>query len=310
MQQRMPPLNALKAFEAAARTGGYVPAARELGVSPSAVRQEGRNLELFFDKQRFQRYHNRITLTDAGIAIYDETAQALEKLVDMTSRVLVGEARTRLVISLLPSLAARWPGRRLSEFLEAEGHLRVDLRVEEDPVDFARHNIDLRICYGAHLYPDLAVMPLVRDEVLPLATPGFLARYGTGDPGPDLIADDDLIHTGWGPSFASHPTWSDWFAAIGAERAPEVGKGHRVGMSSLAIDLALMGQGLALGQRLLARDEIADGRLRAPFPRSIPLGHPYCAVHAHSKARKPGIQKCVDWLTSTARPPGRQEAPR
>ncbi|MCG8325832.1 MAG: LysR family transcriptional regulator, partial [Thiotrichales bacterium] len=97
----MPPLNALKAFEAAARTGGYVSAARELGVSPSAVSQQVRNLELFFDKQLFQRYHNRITLTDAGIAIYEESAGALETLVDMTARVLVGEARTRLVISLL-----------------------------------------------------------------------------------------------------------------------------------------------------------------------------------------------------------------
>jgi len=303
MPQRMPPLNALKAFEAAARTGGYVTAARELGVSPSAVSQQVRNLELFFDKRLFQRYHNRITLTDAGIAIYDETAEALERLVDMTARVLVGEARTRLVISLLPSLAARWLGPRLSEFLKAEGNLRIDLRVEEDPVDFARHNIDLRICYGAHLYPDLAVTPLIRDEVLPLATPAFLARTVAGDPNLDLIADDDLIHTAWGPSFASHPTWSDWFAEAGAERAPDVGKGHRVGMSSLAIDLALMGQGLALGQRLLARDEIARGRLQAPFPRPIPLGHPYCAVHAHSKARKPGIQKCVDWLTGIAGEP-------
>ena len=265
----MPPLNALKAFEAAARTGGYVTAARELGVSPSAVSQQVRNLELFFDKRLFQRYHNRITLTDAGIAIYDETAEALERLVDMTARVLVGEARTRLVISLLPSLAARWLGPRLSGFLKAEGNLRIDLRVEEDPVDFARHNIDLRICYGAHLYPDLAVTPLIRDEVLPLATPAFLARTVAGDPNLDLIADDDLIHTAWGPSFASHPTWSDWFAEAGAERAPDVGKGHRVGMSSLAIDLALMGQGLALGQRLLARDEIARGR-RRPRPQQGP----------------------------------------
>ncbi len=300
MQKRLPPLNALKAFEAAARGGGYVSAARELGVSPAAVSQQVKNLEGFFDKQLFTRFNNRLVLTDAGLAIFVESSTALEKLAAMTQRVFEGEVRSRLVVSLLPSLANRWFNRSLPAFLDLEPAMRVEVRVEDDPVDFARYNIDVRICYGAHLYPELANTVLVRDEVLPLCTPAFMEGHGFDGAVPGVLSDTQLIHTLWGPSFASHPTWTDWFAWVGQDRAPDFGKGHGVGRSSLAIDLALAGSGIALGQRLLARDEIAEGRLLAPFEGAIPLGHPYCAVHPRAKARKPGVPSFVQWAVCDA----------
>lgn len=292
----MPPLNALKAFEAAARYGGYVAAARELGVSPSAVSQQVRNLERFFGKQLFARYNNRVALTDAGITIYADTARALQDLASMTTRVLEGELRPLLVVSVLPSLAHRWFHRRLAEFLLTDEQVRIDLRVEDDPVDFARQDIDLRICYGAHLYPDLAVVPLLHDEVVPLCTSSFWNRHGTSLEDLSELSDELLIHTSWGPSFASHPTWADWFASIGKKRAPDVAKGHRVPMSSLAIDLAVAGAGICLGQRMLAEDELATGRLVSPWSSSLPLGHPYCAVHPHTKAHKQDLSKLKNWL--------------
>jgi LysR family glycine cleavage system transcriptional activator len=297
-------LNALKAFEAAARTGGYVPAARELSVSPAAVSQQVKNLERFFDKRLFVRHHNRLSLTDAGLAVFADSSEALERLAAMTLRTFEGEVRSRLIVSVLPSVASHWLirrlNRRLTGFLARDPAIRLDIRVEEDPVDFARHGIDIRICYGTHLYPDLANTLLVQDEVLPLCAP-VLMNQGVLDPtSPGSLPDTALIHTNWGPSFVSHPTWADWFARAGVDRAPDVGQGHRVGMSSLAIDLAVAGAGIALGQRLLAGDEIANGRLVAPFGQSIPLGHPYCAVHAHAKAQKPAVRTFVDWAARTA----------
>jgi LysR family glycine cleavage system transcriptional activator len=297
-------LNALKAFEAAARTGGYVPAARELSVSPAAVSQQVKNLERFFDKRLFVRHHNRLSLTDAGLAVFADSSEALERLAAMTLRTFEGEVRSRLIVSVLPSVASHWLirrlNRRLTGFLARDPAIRLDIRVEEDPVDFARHGIDIRICYGTHLYPDLANTLLVQDEVLPLCAP-VLMNQGVLDPtSPGSLPDTALIHTNWGPSFVSHPTWADWFARAGLDRAPDVGQGHRVGMSSLAIDLAVAGAGIALGQRLLAGDEIANGRLVAPFGQSIPLGHPYCAVHAHAKAQKPAVRAFVDWAARTA----------
>ncbi len=304
MTRKLPPLNALKAFEAAARAGGYVPAARELSVSPAAVSQQVKNLERFFDKRLFVRHHNRLSLTDAGLAVFADSSEALERLAAMTLRTFEGEVRSRLIVSVLPSVASHWLirrlNRRLTGFLARDPAIRLDIRVEEDPVDFARHGIDIRICYGTHLYPDLANTLLVQDEVLPLCAP-VLMNQGVLDPtSPGSLPDTALIHTNWGPSFVSHPTWADWFARAGLDRAPDVGQGHRVGMSSLAIDLAVAGAGIALGQRLLAGDEIANGRLVAPFGQSIPLGHPYCAVHAHAKAQKPAVRAFVDWAARTA----------
>lgn len=300
MSRKLPPLNPLKAFEAAARTGGYVSAARELAVSPAAVSQQVKTLERFFDKRLFTRHNNRLSLTDAGLAIFADSAAAFESLAGMTEGLLEGGFRSRLVISLPSSLASRWLNRRLHEFLVSEPATRLEIRVEDDPVDFARHNIDVRICYGRHLYPDLLSTVLIHDEVLPLCTPSLLDGGMADAARPENILDEHLIHTNWGPSFASHPTWADWFACIGAPRVPDVGRGHRVGMSSLAIDLALAGAGIALGQRLLARDEIFDGRLRAPFGQSIPLGHPYCAVHGQAKSQKPGVKSFVEWVSNVA----------
>ena len=308
MTRKLPPLNALKAFEAAARTGGYVPAARELSVSPAAVSQQVKNLERFFDKQLFVRHHNRLSLTDAGLAVFADSSQALERLAAMTLRTFEGEVRSRLIVSVLPSVASHWLIRRLNRrlnrrlpgFLALDPAIRLDIRVEEDPVDFARHGIDIRICYGTHLYPDLANTLLVQDEVLPLCAPVLLDQGVLDASSPGSLPDTALIHTNWGPSFVSHPTWADWFARAGLDRAPDVGQGHRVGMSSLAIDLAVAGAGIALGQRLLAGDEIANGRLVAPFGQSVPLGHPYCAVHAHAKAQKPAVRAFVDWAARTA----------
>jgi LysR family glycine cleavage system transcriptional activator len=293
--RKLPPLNALKAFEAAARNGGYVAAARELRVTPAAVSQQVKNLERFFGKQLFIRHRNRLSLSDAGLAVFADSAQALERLAAMTLRTLQGEVRSRLIVSVLPSVASHWLIGRLQDFLGLDPALRLDLRVEEDPVDFARHEIDVRICYGAHLYPDLANTVLVRDEVVPLCAPALMSQGAVDSQAPGSLADTALIHTDWGPSFASHPTWADWFARAGLDRLPDAGQGHRVGMSSLAIDLAAAGAGIALGQRLLAGAALADGRLVAPFGPSIPLGHPYCAVHAHAKARKPAVKAFVDW---------------
>jgi LysR family glycine cleavage system transcriptional activator len=292
----LPPLNALRAFEVAARRGGFVAAGQELGVSPSAVSQQVTNLERYFGRELFRRANNRVALTDAGRAIYAQVARALHGLSDMTRGLLEGEARPQLVVSLPASLAERWFLPRLAAFLAQAPGFSVDLRIEDDPVDFARHNLDLRVSYGAETYAELAVLPLAQDAVLPLCTPETWARLGAT--GLEGVPDAALIHTHWGPSYASHPTWGEWFAAAGLPRQPRVAAGHRVSHSSLALELALAGAGVALGQRLLAAGELAAGRLLAPDPRPLPLGQPYCLVHPHRKAGRPGLQSLLQALTA------------
>ena len=292
---RLPPLNAVKAFEASARLGGFSQAARELGVTPGAVSQQVKLLEEFFAKQLFTRRNNQLQLTDAGFAVYADSAQVIERLTDMTRRLLEGKVRSRFVISTLASVAVHWLNRRLPEFLAAEPDVRCVIRVEDDPVDFARHHIDLRICYWQHLYPEMVTRPLLRDVVTPLCAPTYLAHRGNPLKDPQEIQDSELIHIDWGGSFASYPSWAEWFAAAGVPRRPQIELGHTTAMSSLAVDLALAGRGIALGQRLLAREELASGSLVAPFDLSLALGHDYCTVHPHSRTDKRVVRAFLDW---------------
>src|SRR5262245_31380554 len=276
MPLSLPPLNALRAFEAAARSGSYVAAAEELGVSPAAVSQQVRNLEEFLGKQLFMRFNNRVSLTDAGQMIFAGTSDALQSISALTEQVISGGTRQRLVISVITSIAERWLEPRLVTFALKEKGLRIELRVEGDPVDFARHNIDLRICYGTHVYPEMSTIRLFQDEVLPLCSPAYLERNGNARTrGMAGVPDDDLIHTNWGPSFVSHPTWHAWFAKTGIDR-PNDTKGHQVGMSSLALDLARDGAGVVLGQRIMAGGDLAAGRSGTVAECTKVAGHCSC----------------------------------
>lgn len=295
MKLPLPPLNAIRAFEAAARHGGYVAAADELGVSPAAVSQQVRNLEDFLGKQLFRRYNNRIALTDAGQTIYSGAAAALQSISAMTEQVVSGRARSRLVISCVPSMAERWLAPRLAAWRRRVPNFRFELRSEEDLVDFSRHEIDLRLAYGQNHYPDLVTIPLVRDEVVPVCSPDYAERHPDAPrDGLASVPDDDLIHTNWGPSFVSHPTWQLWLE--GLDRVPDETRGYRVGSSSLALDLAAKGVGVALGQRHMGADDLAAGRLVVLDERPLALGHSYCLVYPPAKARKGGLIDLVNWL--------------
>jgi LysR family transcriptional regulator, glycine cleavage system transcriptional activator len=296
MRRSLPPLNALRAFESAARHGSYVAAATELGVSPAAVSQQIRNLETFLGKTLFMRFNNRVVLTDAGQAVFAGASEAFQSIAALTQQVLTGVTPSRLVISALPSVAGRWLAPQLSQFVRYHPAFRFELRVEDDPVDFSRHGIDLRLCYGTSLYPDLQLTQLRHDATLPVCSPDYLARNPeVHRQGLVAVPDQDLIHTDWGPSFGSHPTWQSWFALSGIGRV--AGSGYRVGMSALALDLARDGVGVALGQRMLAEDDLMQGRLVALSDLAIPLGHPYCLVFPHGKARKAGLLEVITWLT-------------
>jgi LysR family glycine cleavage system transcriptional activator len=298
MRHPLPPLNALRAFESAARQGSYVGAAEELGVSPAAVSQQVRNLEDFLGKRLFRRYNNRIALTDAGQTIFSGASDALQSISALTEQVVSGRARSRLVISSVPSMAERWIAPQLGAYRKRAPNMRFELRSEEDLVDFTRHEIDLRLSYGLNHYPDLVSVPLMQDEVVPVCSPDYAERHPEAlQIGISAVPDDDLIHTNWGPSFVSHPTWQRWYAAVG-DRQPDEARGYRVGSSSLALDLAVRGVGIALGQRHMGADDLAADRLIVLDERPLALGHPYCLVYPPAKARKAGLIDLVNWLRS------------
>jgi len=296
MSLKLPPLNALKAFESAARNGSYVTAAEELHVSPAAVSQQVTKLENYYDKQLFTRFNNHILLTDAGTSIYSVLAPPLTELSQQSRRLLDGQARTRLVVSVLPSLAQAWLAPRFVLFCENNPGVSIQLRVEEDPIDFARDNIDLRICYGTRFYPDFQHKLLFKDGVAPLCSPAFLKLHNLDESSLSGLPDHLFLHTVWGSSYASNPGWADWFSATGINRNPSLAGGHQVEMSSSAIHFASLGIGVSLGQVELARPELEAGLLTRISDRALPLGQAYHAIFPHARAQFQSLKSLVDCL--------------
>jgi len=274
---RLPPLNALKAFEASVRLGGFTPAAAELGVSPAAVSMQVKKAEEFLGKTLFRRTHNSLLLTDAGRSYYPAVSEALIGISAATDQLMENEARSHIRISTIQSLAEKWVAPAVSRFRDMHPGTGVELRIEPDPVDLQRARTDIRITYESHLYPQHASVPLFKDTAFPFCTEAFRRRHIQGG---DLatVPDRLLIHTDWGDHYASHPTWAGWFRASGAAKTPDVRKGVRVGGAAVAYALAAQGAGIALVPGMLIDAGAAAERSALPGRLGLSLPYAYSAV--------------------------------
>lgn len=251
-----PPLNAIRAFEAAARTGSFVAAARELGVSSPAVSQQVKLLEEFWQQALFIRQGNRLSLTDAGQSAYPQLAQAMNSLTALSERMQSKTPRARrLVLSVPHSVAETWLGARLARLALDVDLTPIDVRLDEDPVDFVQDKIDMRVFFGHDLYGDFQVDTLFSDHFVAVANDLLLQRIG-----PDItdMPDRYLIHTDWGKGFASSPKWEDVFQNA---RIVDRAQGLSVRTSSTALNLARHGLGVALVPSACAHDELRAGRV-------------------------------------------------
>ena len=293
---KLPPLKALRAFECAARCGSYVDAADELNVTPAAISQQVRNLEAYYDRQLFTRYNNRIVLTDAGTRIYSDLGPPLLELARKNVQLLDGPTTANLVISVMPSLAQGWLAPLLARYSRLNPLVGLHTRAEEDPVDFTRDGIDLRITYGAQLYSDFDKKRLFQDSVVPLCSPEFIAQQSLDRVELQSLPDHLFIHTVWGMNYASNPGWSEWFRQQDIERAPSLARGQQISMSSAALDYASHGLGVLLGQRRLAQSYLQQGRLVVLSERAMPLGQAYYAFYPHAGQRREQVEVLLPHL--------------
>lgn len=281
------PLNAIRAFEVAARTGSFSQAGAELNVTAAAVSQQVKALEGHYGKTLFLRRGNRITLTDAGRAIYPRLEAALAEIAAVGTDLREAQGRTRLVLSCLPSLAESWLLPRLRGFDASAG---LELRVEEDPVTFARDGAALRLTYGAHYYSDHRTEVLFRDLLVPVGAPGFA---------PDGLAalpDTAFIHTDWGADYATEPSWASYFALTGAPGSPDRGKGLLVGQTNLALIAAREGLGVALVPTRLAEGQIRSGRLVQVGDLGPVMPRDYVMVWPEAYARRKSLMALIAHL--------------
>lgn len=282
------PLNALRAFEAAARTGSFTNAARELGVSSAAVSQQVKLLERFWDNELFIRQGNRIALTDAGQTAYPQLAQAMASLEELSGNMRRSERRRkRLVVSAPQSVAETWLAAKLSNVEPHDKGNPLCIRIDDDPIDFVRDRVDMRIFYGHDLYGDYRVETLFSDRLVAVAAPDFVERFGTSLAS---IEDSHLIHTDWGPGFSSSP---DWNRAMLGERIVDRNAGLLVQASSTAIAFARRGFGVVLVPNTMVEDDLASGRMVRMALAPVDLPQDYLIAYPKRLSADPHVLSIV-----------------
>ncbi len=288
--KRLVPLNALRAFEVAARTGSFTNAAREMGVSSAAVSQQVKQLEEFWGKTLFIRQGNRIALTDAGKSAYPKLGHWMTTLTDLSDTMRRTECRSRLVLSAPQSVAETWLAPRLAALRATDLNASLDIRVEDDPIDFARDKVDMRIFYGHELYGDYRVEPLFSDVLVAVASPEFVAENGLSL---EQIADHDLIHTDWGRDYSTSPNWGLVFTH---DRIMDHNAGLRVQDSSTALSFARQGFGAALIPRRFAEEEISSGRIVQMAMKPIEMKQEYLVAYPKRLASNLALRSVIKAL--------------
>lgn len=251
----LPPLNALRVFEAAARLGSFKAAAAELNVTPSAVSHQIGNLEAHLRTELFERHGRRIIPTRAGEAYRHRIRDALEQLSAATEDVTAHRDEPALEIVAAPSFASKWLMPRIDGFLRQQPKLRV--RVEATGERHLRAGANVGILYGAPSSPTLSVRPLIAERLLVLCSPNLLER------GPPLRRPADLEAHVLIES-RNRQQWRNWLHAHGLGDMT-IRREMSVGRSTTAIDAALNGLGVILESDFLAADELAAGKLVEPF---------------------------------------------
>jgi len=296
-RRRLPPLNALRAFEAAARHLNFSRAADELSVTPGAVSQQIQNLEDYIGAALFKRTPKGLLLTDAAQIALPALREAFDRLAEAASMLTAAVDGRRLTVSVAPSFAAKWLVPRLGKFEAVHPQVDVWVSAGMELVDFGSGEIDVAIRYGGGRYPGLEVQKLMAETVLVVAAPELLAQTPL-DELTDL-SKHILLHDGSPDADDSCPDWTMWLAARGV-KGVDGSRGPRFNQSSLVIEAAVGGRGIALAKRALAQADLDAGRLIAPFQIATAVDFAYYVVHPKAKGRLPQVKAFVAWLINQA----------
>jgi LysR family glycine cleavage system transcriptional activator len=298
MLRRLPSLNALKAFEAAARHESFTKAAAELSVTQGAVSHQVKALEAELGMKLFNRERQRLVITGAGRGYLEVVRDAFDRLAVGTERLRQVQTSGALTVTTSPNFAAKWLVHRLGRFVEA--HPDIDLRVgaSHRHIDFAREDIDMAIRHGDGEWPGLSVTRLCVEEIFPVCSPKLVQGRGALRSPADLARHTFL-------QVNDRRDWGKWLdAADGAAASSD--RGPIFNQASMAIDAAVDGQGIALARSALAAWDMRAGRLVRPFPLAQKAPYAYWIVCPKSTADLPKISTFRDWLLTEAAEDARQ----
>ncbi len=290
----IPPLNALRAFEATARHLSFSKAAEELHVTPAAVSHQVKALEETLGASLFRRLNRASELTDAGRLLFPDLQEGFQRIGEAVAKLdRLSEDRV-LVISTGPAFSATWLAPRLYRFLEQYPEIDARISANLGRSNFGADGVDLAIRFGHGNYSGFHVEHLVNDSLLPLCSPSLLER------GPPLETPEDLrrhvlIHDDSLNFLDVTPGWGDWLKAAGASSV-DPSRGLRFNHADHGIDAAVEGAGVVLARKVMAAGDLRLGRLVAPFSLELPLSLAFYLVTPRGSETRPKTVKFRDWL--------------
>ncbi len=290
--RQLPSLNALRAFEAAARHLSFTKAANELSVTQGAVSHQVKALETELGVALFHRHHQGLELTAAGASYLPVVRDAFDRLAFGTRQLRAAEQADRLTISVSPNFAAKWLVPRLGVF--AAQHPEFDLRISANPVhvDFALDDVDLAVRHGDGRWTDLDVTQLTREELFPVCSPRL--------PGPDaaLSVPDDLRHHTL-LHLNDRQDWRKWLD-LAQVRHVDLSRGVVFDQAGIILDAAVDGQGVALARTTLAARDLLAGRLIRPFKIGLPRDYGYFIICPPAFAERSKVKAMRAWMLTEA----------
>jgi len=290
MTNRLPPLTALRAFDAAARHMSFAKAASELNVTPAALSFQIKSLEEHLGAPLFRRLNRAVELTEAGNALSQGAAEGFQTLATAWRAAQRTQDTQTLTVTAGPAFTAKWLAPRLFEFAQAHPEIELRFAASLQRMDLMRDNVDVAIRFGTRPTPDLYALPLAEEWVMPVMTPALAAQYPTVESlrNAPIIFDDSInfLETAVG--------WKDWFAALGAPFTPT--SGPQFSQSDHALDAALAGVGIVMGRRALVVKDLAEGRLVAPFPTALATGARFSFLCLSGMENRPQVAAFRDWI--------------
>ncbi len=298
MSRRLPPLNALRAFEVAARHLSFTLAADELNVTPAAVSHQVKALEDLLGVPLFHRLTRALRLTDAGQAALPALTEGFDKLLDGADRMRDYQESGLLTLSVSPSFGSMWLVPRLDRFRSRHPEIEIRIDGTDRLVDVAGGDADVAVRYGPGGYKGVQVDFLFNQLNTPVCSPALLEGRNALLR-PEDLSHHTLLHIDWKDAEAS---WRMWLLAAGLPHINST-RGPHFTQEDMAVQAALDGQGVALiGDKLVA-DHLAAGRLVCPFhlDLSTPLKFSYYLLSARNSTTQPKVSAFRDWLVEEAR---------
>lgn len=317
MHNALPPLNALRAFEAAARRLSLTKAAVELNVTPGALSHQIRGLESYLNVKLFDRGVRSISLTAAGKALHPGLQAGFLQIREAVARLTRQTDPNVLVVSTPPGFTSKWLAPRLYRFSLA--HPEIDVRVSSSirNADFVTDGVDAGIRnLPAEFKADdeLVIEKLFDLSLAPVCSPSLIQQHGALT-SPDMLRRLPLIHDESISLHAAMPSWPEWLAAAGVEGVP-LHRGLRFSSADHALDATLEGAGVLLATDVLAHDDLRSGRLVRPFDIAVPARRCYAFVCLRASRDQPKLKSFRAWLEdeiaalADGRPPPRSKTGR